>query len=75
MGKVVLDISMNGPSFRSSSAEAPTLTTDQGVAALRGQQVVTADNISWPTRGPNVNWTIGSTMRPRADWRVKKPCK
>jgi hypothetical protein len=27
--------------------------------------VVHEDKISWPTRGPNVGWTIGSTMRCR----------
>ena len=30
--------------------------------------VVYEGKISWPTRGPNVDWAIGSTMRRRADW-------
>jgi hypothetical protein len=28
----------------------------------------------WPTRGPNVGWTIGSTRQCQADSRVKKTC-
>jgi hypothetical protein len=35
--------------------------------------VVTPDNISWPTRGPNVDATIGSTMRSRAASGRKAP--
>jgi hypothetical protein len=30
--------------------------------------VVYKGKTSWPTRGPNVDWTIGSTMRRHADW-------
>ena len=37
--------------------------------------VVTPDNISWPTRGPNVDATIGSTMRSRGGLRAKSTCK
>jgi hypothetical protein len=37
--------------------------------------VVTPDNISWPTRGPNVDATIGSTMRSRGGIRAKSTCK
>jgi hypothetical protein len=29
---------------------------------LRPRGVVHEDKISWPTRGPNVDWTLGSTM-------------
>jgi hypothetical protein len=32
--------------------------------------VVQRDKISWPTRGPNVDWTIGSTMRSRSGRRT-----
>jgi hypothetical protein len=35
--------------------------------------VVHEDKISWPTHGPNVGWTIGSTMRCRPDSRAEKP--
>jgi hypothetical protein len=38
-------------------------------------RVVDEDRISWPTRGPNVGWTIGSTMRCRPASRAKKSCK
>jgi hypothetical protein len=33
----------------------------------QGRCVVCHGKISWPTRGANVDWTIGSTMRHRAD--------
>ena len=55
---------------RSSSDEARwTSTTHSGVWL-----VVTPDNISWPTRGPNVDATIGSTMRSRGGLRAKSTC-
>jgi hypothetical protein len=33
------------------------------------------DNISWPIRGPNVELTIGSTMRSGGRLNAKTPCK
>jgi hypothetical protein len=54
---------------RSSSDEARwTSATHSGVWL-----VVTPDNISRPTRGPNVDATIGSTMRSRGGLRRKAP--
>jgi hypothetical protein len=41
--------------------------------ARRG--VVHEDKISWPTRGPNVDSTIGSTMRSGGGVRAKNACK
>jgi hypothetical protein len=46
-----------------------------GEGTSAGRSGVSEGKISWPTRGPNVDWTIGSTMRRRADWWIKKPCK
>jgi hypothetical protein len=37
--------------------------------------VVHEDKISWPTRGPNVDSTIGSTMRSGAYARAENACK
>jgi hypothetical protein len=54
---------------RSSSDEARwTSATHTGVWL-----VVTPDNLSWPTRGPNVDATIGSTMRSRGATGRKAP--
>jgi hypothetical protein len=40
----------------------------RGVADIpAGRAVVYEGKISWPARGPNVDWTIGSTMRRRAN--------
>ncbi len=37
--------------------------------------VVMLDNILWLTRGPNVYWTIGSTMRSTGGAQAKSTCK
>src|SRR5262249_55168181 len=42
---------------------------------LRPRDVVHDDKISWPTRGPNVDWTLGSTMRSEAGAGAKSACK
>jgi hypothetical protein len=42
-----------------------------GFRVRRG--VVGKGNIPWPTRGPNVDWTIGSTMRRGNDPEAKVP--
>ena len=38
-------------------------------------RLVTPDNISWPTRGPNVDATVGSSMRSRGGLKGKSTCK
>ena len=43
--------------------------------ATRNVCVVKLDNLSWPIRGPNVDWTIGSTKRRRVDLRTENACK
>ena len=43
----------------------------QAISLVRQRCVVHEDKISWPTRGPNVGWTIGSTMRCRPDSRAE----
>jgi hypothetical protein len=47
----------------------------QAISLVRHRCVLHEDKISWPTRGPNVGWTIGSTMRRRPASRAEKPCK
>jgi hypothetical protein len=42
------------------------------VSRLR-RGVVSEGRISWPTRGPNVGWTIGSTMRSGVRRGMKEP--
>jgi hypothetical protein len=41
----------------------------------RRRDVVHEDKFSWPTRGPNVYWTIASTMRSRCGVIAKTACK
>ena len=47
---------------------------DRGRSSRRST-VVHQDKIPWPTRGPNVAWTTGSTMRKRGDVTAKSACK
>jgi hypothetical protein len=57
---------------RSDAAASPRVGLDRFAVRHR---VVYDGKISWPTRGPNVDWTIGSTMRHRAGWYGKRPAK
>jgi hypothetical protein len=56
------------------AAEDDDRLVDFGVPGYEWQ-VFSYDNISWPTRGPNVDWTIGSTMRGRVAAGHKSACK
>jgi hypothetical protein len=52
-----------------------------GAGTRRGRRrairagVVHEDNILWPTRGPNVDGTIGSTMRSGVGVGAQSACK
>jgi hypothetical protein len=42
---------------------------------LHSGDVVFRDKFSWPTHGPNVGQTFGSTMRRRDGVETKRACK
>ena len=56
---------LRGPGQRWSShvAACAAGSTVLAISSRLGRSVVHKDKISWPTRGPNVDQTIGSTMR------------
>ena len=69
--RVAASVKWSGGRLESPLREA------RGVADIPrpGRAVVYEGKISWPARGPNVDWTIGSTMRNGGEPRSTNTCK